>query len=174
MSSLYQISEKLKELETLMEAAGGDVSEGSEGANLEKWIETYEWQQREKVDAYCEHIRNIEGDILAINAEVKRLSDRSKSLSNKVDRMKDMLKVAMEFKQVRKLDGVKFGVAIQKNGGKPPIEITEEDPAKLPIHLVKIIRQPDKDAIREALENGDPEAAKVARIGTPGESVRIR
>lgn len=174
MSSLYQITEQLVALDQLLEEIGGDVSEGTQGEALEKWIKEYEWQQREKIDAYGGMIASMKADMEAIQEEVERLNIRSRIINNRIERLKAMAKFAMEMRGIRKLEGVKFTISIQKNGGKPPLELLVEDPEKLPLEFVKIVRQPDKDAIRAALESNDPKAEKIARIGMPGESVRIR
>lgn len=174
MNSLYQLNENLAALEQLLEEAGGDITEGTQGESLEKWMEEYEWQMRDKVDGYGGFIANMTADIEAIQAETKRLSDRARVFVNRIERLKAMAKLAMEMRGVRKLEGQKFTISIQKNGGKDPIELLVEDPTKYPDQFVKIVRNPDKEALRVALEEEDPEAAKFARLGERGESVRIR
>lgn len=174
MSSLYEISAELKTLENFLLELGGDVSEGTEGETIEKWITEYEWQSRQKVDGYCQLIQNMQADNMAIAEEVERLTGRARVLVNRIERLKAMAKKAMELRGVRKLDGAKFTISIQKNGGKDPIELLVEDPARYPDEFVKVVRSPDKEKLRAALETNDPEAVKFARIGQRGESVRIR
>lgn len=174
MSSLYDLTEDLVALDRLLEEQGGDVSEGSGGETLEKWLKEYEWQVGTKIDAYGSLAKNWDSDINAIDDEMKRLSDRKRVIANKIMRLKMMAKLAMEMRGIRKLEGQKFTIAIQKNGGKLPLILKVEDPEKLPEKFVKIEKRIDTEAIRSALEIKDPDAANVAELGQAGESVRIR
>lgn len=174
MSSLYQITQDLVALEQLIEQVGGDITEGTQGEALEKWMKEYEWQQRDKVDGYCSLITNMESDVDAIGAEVKRLNDRARVIVNRIERLKAMAKLCMETLGVRRLEGQKFSMAIQKNGGKDPLELIVENADYYPDRFVKVRREVDKDALRIALEKADAEAARLARLGERGETVRIR
>lgn len=174
MSSLYELTQDLVALDKLLEETGGDVSEGSGGATLEQWLKTYEWQLGEKIDAYGRLAKNWEADVVAIKEEAGRLAARAAVVSNKIRRLKEMAKFAMETRGVRKLEGTMFTIAIQKNGGKPPMVMIVEDIAKIPDKFVKRTPSVDGEALRAALEAKDPDAEKVARIDKPGESVRIR
>ena len=174
MSSLYTLTEELVKLDQMLIAAGGEVTEGTDGASLEEWLKAYEWQVTDKVDAYGGLIKNWQADIEAISAEATRLSDRARVITNKIKRLKEMAGLAMKMRGIRKLEGTLFTIALQKNGGKPPLIMLVEDVAKLPEQFVKRTPAADSEAIRAALELKDPEAEKVARIGEVGESVRIR
>lgn len=174
MSSLYALTEELLKLDHILAAAGGDLSVESDGATLEDWLKAYEWQVGEKVDAYGGLIKNWEADVEAIAAEAKRLRDRATVIENKIKRLKETAKLAMTMRGIRKLEGTLFTIAIQKNGGKPPLVMLVDDLAKIPTKFLKNNPSVDSDAVRLALEAKDPEAEKVARIDPPGESVRIR
>lgn len=174
MSSLYTLTEELVKLDQLLIEAGGEVTEGSDGASLEDWLKKYEWQVGEKVDAYGGLIKNWDADIKAIAGEAERLAARAAVIVNKIKRLKEMAGLAMKMRGIRKLEGTLFTIALQKNGGKPPLIMIVEDVAKLPEKFVKVTKSADSEAIRTALALEDPEAAKVARIGEVGESVRIR
>jgi hypothetical protein len=172
--SLYEISEQIQALDQLLANLGGDVTEGTDGATIEKWAEEYQWMEREKVDGYVKLIKNIEGQQGAIDDEVKALTEKSRVLDNRISRLKSLVKFIMDQRKTKRLEGNVWSFVIQKNGGKDPIELLVEDPEKLPDEMVKIIRKADLDAIREALEAKKPEALAVARIGERGESLRIR
>lgn len=174
MSSLYTLTEELIALDRLLVEAGGEVTEGTDGASLEDWLKKYEWQVGEKVDAYGGLIKNWEADIDGIKKEAERLVARAGVIGNKIKRLKEMAGLAMKMRGIRKIEGTLFTIALQKNGGKPPLIMIVEDVAKLPEQFVKRTPAPDSEAIRAALALNDPEAAKVARIGEVGESVRIR
>lgn len=171
---LYDITENLIALDALLQEQGGDVTEGTQGEALEKWITEYEWLERNKIDAYGSHIANINSDIDAINEEVERLRARASAYKNQIERMKWMVKTAMDMRGIKKLEGQKFTISIQKNGGAQPVEITAKSIEFIPDKFMKIERRPDLELIRKAIENNDPEVANVATLKERGESVRIR
>lgn len=69
---------------------------------------------------------------------------------NAIGRMKDALKVAMTRIGTDKIDAGDFTIKLQKNGGKQPM-IMDGD---VPNDYLKVIYEPDKDKIRQALEDG--------------------
>lgn len=69
---------------------------------------------------------------------------------NAIGRMKDALKVAMTRIGTDKIDAGDYTIKLQKNGGKQPMLITDE----VPNDYLKVIYEPDKDKIRQALEDG--------------------
>ena len=186
--SIYQLTEDLVSLNTLLEEIGGDVSEGSEGQTLEKWAEEFDWKMRSKVDAYGGLYKNMDADVAGIKAEIKRLGDRARALENRKTRLLALAKFSMERLKVRKLEGVKFTIAIQKNGGVEPMEVLV-DAKYLPAAFVKeeTVYNADSDALRTALEarraalaktppdpDPFPELAGKAELSERGESVRVR
>ena len=69
---------------------------------------------------------------------------------NAIGRMKDALKVAMTRIGTDKIDAGDYTIKLQKNGGKQPMLITDE----VPNDYLKVIYEPDKEKIRQALEEG--------------------
>ena len=175
MSSLYALTEELVALDKLLAELGGDVSEGTQGQTLEKWAEEFDWKMKEKVDAYGGLYQSLKADVDAITDEIKRLNDRAMVLENRGARLKALAKYSMDRLQVRKLEGVRFTIAIQKNGGKDPVEVlVQPEDLPDPYRREKIVISPDADAIRAGLEKKDPLLEGKARMGERGESVRIR
>ena len=125
MSSLYDLTEELVALDKLLEELGGDVT-GVEGQTLETWASQFHWQMANKVDAYGALYKNLEADAKAIAEEVKRLSDRKRTLENRGSRLLALAKFSMERLKTRKLEGQRFTIAIQKAGGLDPLEILIE------------------------------------------------
>jgi hypothetical protein len=170
MKSLYEISAELAPVEAALEASGG-VVEGNEAlvARLDELLMATEG----KVDRIGEFYRDMELTGEAIEVEVKRLKDRQAVLANKQKRLKESLKTAMEMRGIKKVDGVKFSFYVAKNGGKAPMEIlshVDQLPEKFRIVTV----QANLGAIRTALESGDEDAKKVAKLGEIGTHVRIK
>ena len=173
MSSLYEITQDMLALDQLLGEVGGDVTDGEQSEAIEKWIKEYQWKQEGKVDAYGSMIANWNADIEAIKAETKRLSERAHVIGNRIQRLKDLAKFAMDMLKTRKLEGHTFTISIAANGGAIPVEIMalEKD---IPDSFVKLERKPDLAKIRQALEANDPAAMKIAKLGVRGESVRVR
>lgn len=187
MSSLYQITEELVALDTLLAEVGGDVST-PEGQTLEAWAEKFQWQMANKVDAYGGLYANMEADAKALGDEIKRLQTRKRVLENRQARLLALAKFSMERLKTRKLEGQRFTIAIQKNGGMEPMEVLVE--AKdLPdaFRLEEMVYSPATEPLRTALERRRaalaknppeadpfPELAGKAELKDRGESVRVR
>lgn len=175
MSSLYQLTNDIAALELLLEQTGGDVSEGTEGQTLEKWAQEYEWKLSAKVDSYGELHRNLEALGGALDEEIKRLRARKTAIDNRAQRLLDLAKFSMEKLGLRKLEGTKFTIAIQKAGGKDPMEVLV-DAGQLPEAYRKttILIEADKEKLRTGLEQKDPALEGKAKLGQRGDYVRIR
>lgn len=188
MSSLYQLTEDLVALDKLLADLGGDVSEGTEGQTLEQWAAEFDWKMRSKVDGYGGLYTNMKADAAELAAEMKRLGDRKRALENRAARLLALAKFSMERLGVRKLEGVKFTIALQKNGGVEPLEVLVEAKAlPEPFRKEETVYSADAEALRAALEkrraalakdppeaDPHPELAGVAQLLERGESVRVR
>ena len=174
MTSLYEITHELARLDAALQAAGGDVSDGSAGETIAKFAKEYEWQLEGKVDAYGKYWQGMKTQIEGIAAEIERLSKRKQTLNNNIEKLKSLAKEGMEIRGVNKLEGKLFTISIQKNGGAPPL-IYKTVVDALPEHLCKPpVREPDAKTIRQLIEAGDAVAIQFAAIGEAGYSVRIK
>jgi hypothetical protein len=173
MSSLYQLTEEVVALDALLAEVGGDVST-PEGQTLEAWAEQFQWQMSDKVDAYGALYKNLEADAKAIADEVKRLTDRRRTLENRAARLLALAKFSMDRLHTRKLEGQRFTIVVQKAGGVAPVELLVERPEDLPASFQRTTVSADNEAIREALEKKDPSLEGKARLGERGEYVRIK
>lgn len=134
-------------------------------------LEAIEGAYEYKLESYAKIIKNIEADITAIKGEVTRLTDKRKTLENRVDRLKSTMFESMKTTGKTKVKGDIFTVVIQKNGGKAPV-IVDVTTADLPDELVRITEAPDIEAIRDYLDKvGESE---LAHYGERGESLRIK
>ena len=130
-------------------------------------IESIEGVMDIKADSYAKIIKNIDGDIAAIDAEIKRLQERKKAATNGQKRMKEALEHMMRSTGRLKFKTTLFSFGIQKNGGKQPLILTDVVPAD----WLKP-GDPDTEKIRKHLEAGNE--LSFAVIGERGESLRIR
>lgn len=172
--SLYSRTEELAELYNRLAATGGDLSEEINGKSIEEEIERHQLLHREKIDGLCWVITNLEADAEMCKNHARRLMDRAKSRQGRVDALKDAMRDSMRRLGILKVEAPEHTVFLQRNG-KAPLEVMAPI-EELPEHFIRteIVRTVDKEALRAALEKGDPEAGKYARLGLTTESVRIK
>jgi hypothetical protein len=134
-------------------------------------LESIEGEIEEKADNYAKMIKSILADAQVIKDEEDRLYNRRKSLENRAKALKDNLEANLKFIGKTKFKTELFSFNIQKNGGKQPLTITEN----LTDIPMKFLIQPDpipnKEAIRELLQEKEVEWAHFEPYG---ESLRIR
>ena len=107
----------------------------------------------DKALGVAKHIKNIEGDISAVSAELDRLKAIQKRLEGQRDWFHGCLFRQMLATNTEKVDGVTMKLAIQKN---PPAVIVEDE-SLIPDKYKRVIpehKEIDKVAIKEAWKNG--------------------
>ena len=125
----------------------------------------------EKAENYAKLIKNLEAEKAGYENEAKRLSDRAKAIDRNIKSLKANLLWAMKETGKDKIRGKLFTVGVAKNGGKAPLVI--DVPAEnLPVDLQVVTIEPDKDAIRNYIEEtGD---FTFAHLEDRGEHLSIR
>lgn len=162
--NLYELTGQYKILETALQLNPDEDEIEMELAKINDKLEN-------KADSYAKIIRNIEGDVLAIDAELKRLQNIKASKVNAVNRLKSNLMESMKETGKTKFKTSLFGFSVAKNGGVAPIELTVK-PEELPRELQKVTIEADNKALREYIaETGD---LSYAVLKDRGETLRIR
>lgn len=111
--------------------------------------------------------------IMACKAEIQRLTDKVKRLDNQTDSIMSYMMMEMRFAGIRKIKAGTWQISIAKNGGKAPIEWSENiNTDDLPSYYTKVTKEIDTTAVRNALEAGVE--LDFARLGERGESLRIK
>ena len=164
--NLYDITESLMKLQMLLEDPEVDQQ------LVEDCINDYTEELEVKADGYAKVIKNLEGNIDAIDKETKRLQAKKKACLNGIDRLKGNLFNSMKELKKPKIKTDLFTIAIQKNGGKAPVILDVKDTSDLPDELVRIKEEPDMDAIRDLIEKEG--SCEYAHLGERGESLRIK
>ena len=193
--SLFEITDEVQRIldlvEIEMEASGGDITEGSAGAELMERLKKYEFKVREKLDAYASVIKVCEADGKILKDEAGRMAARAMTFENTAKRLKKLLHFCMLQLGTRKIQSLKFTAGIQLNGGVQPMKLKDGVPSIPPttkeiedainIALPSFVRASlswDTDAIRAALAGSDPiakeKAEKLAELLPVGEHLRIR
>ena len=121
-----------------------------------------------------EIVRRIE-DAKALRDGTKdRLDDlktRKDRFGRRIDALRDLAFKIMDAANLRAVELPEATLSIRK--GQLQI-VGEPDLARLPDSLVKIIREPDKVAIKEALQSGKPVSGCELGNGQPSISIRIK
>lgn len=165
MASLYDITERAQAL--ILMADDEDI----EPDVFRDTLEAIEGEYDDKIEAYCKCIKNLEGDVNAVNEEVKRLQAKKKHLENNIKRMKDTIFNSLKTMERKSAGGKVLKASIQKNGGVLPLVFdVEED--KVPFEFQKVTVEPNNEAIRDALNAGVK--LDFAHYGERGESIRIK
>ncbi len=164
--SLFSIGEHFCALESLIIDNEGEIDK-----TIDQWLEEYRAKEEHKLDAYCYIIQKFE----EISAEAERLAERSSSYSKKAKQLKDRLKYYLEKRGKDKVETQRFTIRICTNGGKLPIHLHEDVRSDLlPDPFVRIYREPDLNALRESILDGNQEAMRFAKLLPRGTHLRIK
>lgn len=161
--SLYQMSQEWEQVFEML--CDPDVPEDA----IFDTIAMIEADMDTKAESYAKLIQCMDADATAISAEVDRLSQRKRSISNRVKSLKRNLEDMMRTTGRRKFKTPLFSFSIQKNGGACPVELAPG--AEIPAEWRKP-GDPDTVRIRQYLEQGN--SLPFAQLGERGESLRIR
>jgi len=163
MDSLYDLT---AEFQALMEYA-----DSTDPEDEQVFLDTLEGLMgciEKKVDSYICVMDHMDAHKELLNREIDRLLGKVKAIESNEKRMKEALYGCMVAMDKKKLETDLHKISIAKNGGKMPMKITGE----VPDNFLKVIYEPDKDKIREALENG--EALDFAHLEERGEHLNIK
>lgn len=164
--NLYELTGDMLKLQQLLES--GEVIDKELLADV---ITDTTADYEEKIENCAKVYKNLTSDVDGIDAEIKRLTARKKTLSTNADNLKARMYESMKATKTPKIKGKLFTVAIQANGGKLPV-IVDVTTDKLPDELVRIEETPDLDAIAKYItENPD---CGYGHFGERGESLRIK
>ena len=166
MATLYRIRQEFHDLERRLYDSGGEVTQ-----EIAARLAELDLAGRGKIDAYGDYIQECMAGVKACRDESRRLTDRARLLEGRVRLLKQRAREYMYERDVRRIEGKRHTVMIQKHGGKLPIEVDDNlEPRNLPTYyqLIDI----DMTAVRHALEAG--EQLEWARLGERGESVRVK
>ena len=167
--TLLDIADDARALADLLDELDGEIT-GQEEA-VQAFFDETGAALTAKVDAYAGLIRQLEAFAATRKAEAKRMADLAKSDENRAKWLKERLLLAMDVIGETRIDGDRHRVSIAKNGGKVPMIIDDPDAVEEAGYVRDVI-EIDKEALREALEDG--EEGEGAYLGERGRSVRIR
>lgn len=158
--NLYELKENYLKVLELIEA-------GEE--NLEDTLESINDTIEVKAENYAKIIRNLEGNVNMLKAEVERLNSRKKSIEGNVDRLKENLKMAMIVTGKEKIKTGLFNITVANN----PEAVNVIDETLIPDEFWKVetIKKLDKITLKRTMQHG----IEVPGVGlTQGRGLRIK
>ena len=161
MAKLYEIVGAFKEL---LEMAS---EENMDQKLISDTLEGVEFEFEEKADGYAKVVKILEGDIEAIDKEIKRLTEKKNTIKNNISGIKKNLENAMITTGKTKFKTLLFGYNIQKN----PASVSIDDETLIPKDFW-IEQEPklDKKSLAAFLKENEVSWAHL----TQTESLRIR
>jgi hypothetical protein len=145
---LYEISEQYADIQKLIES---DDSESMREA-IADTMQMVESEFQDKAVAVVSMTMNMEGDIEAINSQIERLQARKKVIQNKIDSIRDYLKMNMESTGISKITCPIFSITLSKPS--KVVSITDESLLPDEYVSVKTSVSPDKVKIAAAIKAG--------------------
>ena len=147
MANIYDITSDWFRVQDMMEDPELDSQ------TLADTLEAIEGELEIKAENYAKVMKNLEGDIVAIKAEIDRLTAKKRAIENNIKNMKATLQSVMEVTGKTKFKTDLFSFGIQKNA---PSVVIDTDINNLPPEFLKF-KEPEvnKTAIKEAIQNGE-------------------
>ena len=140
MATLYELTGQFLDIYNL------ELDEETKLDTLDSmdWNSDYE----NKVENYIKVIKNIESDVEARKAEIKRLTELNKADEKKKDHLKETLSTSMVLTGHERVDTPLFKVSFRKS------QAVEVDELVLPESYKVATWKPDKKRLKDDLKNG--------------------
>jgi 3-methyladenine DNA glycosylase Mpg len=165
VSHLYELTGKYLQLAQL--AQDPDIPDDA----LADTIEGLEGEIEIKAEGILKWIANVQGDVQAIDAEIRRLQARKKVLANGQDRLREYLRHNMEVTGIQRIECSLFLISLAKGRDVAVIDNEQELPDA---YLVTVpeSKRPDKSKILSDLKAG--KEIPGASLGKSKTSLRIK
>lgn len=145
--NLYQLTEDYQAL----------VSMDIEDEAVATTLDAVDQQIEDKAHNICLVIKNMDGDIDAIDAEIKRLSDKKKAAANRKEKLREYLKQAMIKVDKQKIKSPLFSLNILK--GREIVSVTNQD--ALDKKYIKVVESVNKTLLKNDLKSGEIDGAEI-------------
>lgn len=165
MASIYELTDDFLRIQDMMEDPELDPQ------TLADTFEAVDGELELKAESYAKVMKNLEGDLAGIKAEIDRLTAKKRAIENNIKNMKATLQSVMEVTGKTKFKTELFSFGIQKNA--PSVVIDEQYIENIPEEYLKF-REPEinKIAIKDAINNG-VDLSGIAHL-EQSQSLRIR
>ena len=165
MSSAFDLMAFQKEVAALL----AELEEGDEQAILLEALNATEAQMREKLGAFAWAVRQAEANAKTNKEYSEQFRAKAQVQENLAKRLKETMGQMLDALGGDPVESAGLKVAWQMNGGKLPMVVDE---ATLDQRFTRTEVEPDRDAIRRALDAGFE--VRGAHLEERGRGVRIR
>lgn len=142
MRPLYEINGDIRQL-----LENAEITEDGEYLIDFKALQALQMEREQKLTGVALYYKNIVSEAAMVKAEKKALEDRAKALDRKADRLKEYLKDALNGES---LSDPRVKVSFRKSPDSVDVFSIE----KLPSMYFRVKTEPDKTAIKKALQDG--------------------
>jgi len=142
MKNLFNIDAELYEVYNEIENNGGEMT-----PELEATLEITEAERMTKGEGYVYVIKQLRSQADMIKSEIKRLQELAKRYENSADKLSDTL-----LQSVIAHGQIKTALVTISSRKSKSVSITDE--AVIPAEFLRIKTEPNKTAIKEAIESG--------------------
>ena len=140
--NLFNINDDMFRLHQQIEENGGELT-----PELEEQLTITEHERESKCEGYVSVIGQLKSKSELLKKEAKRLLDAARTYDKSVERLEDNL-----LSSIVQLGSVKTNFVSISTRRNKSVEIAED--AELPLEYQRIKTEPNKTAIKEALESG--------------------
>ena len=167
--NLIELTSDLQQLDDLLDNLNGeDITAELQHAVdelLQERAATNE-AMMEKLDNYCALIQSRLMWVAARRSEAERMAKLAESDTKVVDFLRSRLKSHLEAIGEKKLRTKRFNISVCANGGKTPLRFDDTTPELMPERFQRVTVEPNREAIRSALDQGDVRARQSRRART--------
>jgi hypothetical protein len=142
--NLYEITREALELASLLETEEFTPE-------LEEMLVINQEQLQAKAGNYAKVIANIQGDMDAIDAEIKRLKAMKESKERVINRLKEAVKNAMLVSGIDKIQSPLFSLSLRRSES---VEVNIPEALPLDWQVKKVTITADKVGIKQAIKEG--------------------
>lgn len=143
MSTLYEMTQQAKILYEMLQA---------EELDEQTFADTLEAMgTQEKVEGYCQIIKQLQADAEMFEAEETRLAARKKTIKNSIEKMRDTLLMFLQQSGQEKVKAGTFSVSIAST---KKVNILDETKIP-PEYLIEQPAKVNKTDIKKALQEGE-------------------
>lgn len=144
-----------------------DAGIGPDDPDYETLIES-ECDALERLKRMLRAARMTEANAKALKEMEAEMKERRQRFDNKAETLRAIVKQAMQTLNLPKIEAPDLTASLTST--RPSVVI--EDEAAIPPQLCKVVRSPDKTAIKAALEQG--EAVPGASLSAPSQTLTVR
>ena len=148
--NLYEIKAEIAAaIESMFDTVNEETGEVDAGT-VER-LESLQAEKAEKLDGIGAYIKNLDSDIAALDAEIKKLTARKKTKENKRDRLKEYVKPFIEEMENKKFESARVVFSLRSSQS---VNITDESAISAEYMKTKTETTPDLTAIKKAIKAG--------------------